>query len=235
VPPGSGLGTSASVVVALIGALRLLAGETLDRSAIARAAHETETVGLGLQSGLGDQLAAAHGGANVITIDPYPVARIAPVTVAPGTWEALTRRLVTVYLGRPHHSSTVHETVIARLRTTEAEVFLAPLRTAATAAARALAAGDIEAYGEAMTANTEAQAELHGPLVSAAAWRVAAIADRHHAAGWKVNGAGGDGGTVSVIGPDDPRPLISDLRSAGALTVLPVVPARRGLRLIERA
>jgi D-glycero-alpha-D-manno-heptose-7-phosphate kinase len=44
-----------------------------------------------------------------------------------------------------------------------------------------------------------AQARLHPALISPDAWRVIEIARSHGAAGWKVNGAGGDGGSVTIL------------------------------------
>ena len=49
-----------------------------------------------------------------------------------------------------------------------------------------------ERLGLAMRANTQAQAELHETLISSEAWRIIEIASAHGAAGWKVNGAGGE-------------------------------------------
>ena len=204
-PPGCGTGTSAAVVVALLGALRAAAGETVDAHEVAMAAHRIESDDLGLQSGVQDQLAAAHGGACAITVAEYPTAHVERLPLTPETVEAMSLRLVTVYLGRPHRSSAIHEQVIASLehggRATDES--LAPLRDAAAAAAAALTAGDLEGWAEALALNTEIQASLHPELVSADARRLIAIARTHGAAGWKVNGAGGDGGTVSIVGPDD--------------------------------
>jgi len=50
-----------------------------------------------------------------------------------------------------------------------------------------------------MIANTEAQRSLHPDLVGADARRVIEFAARHGAVGWKVNGAGGDGGSVTIL------------------------------------
>jgi len=139
VPPGSGLGTSASVVVALVAAVQALVGNALDPALLARAAHEVETVDVGLQSGVQDQIAAAYGGSNLVTIDRYPDVDVRALDVAPATWDALGRRLVTVYLGAPHRSSAVHEAVIAHLTSGNGPRLLAPLRAAARI-------GDITVY-----------------------------------------------------------------------------------------
>ncbi len=115
VPPGSGLGTSASVVVALISALQDLGGRTPLPDHVAQCAHEVETVDLELQSGVQDQVAAAFGGANFVNISPYPSFEVHALEVKPGTWADLGRRVLTMYLGERHDSSAIHTSVIERL------------------------------------------------------------------------------------------------------------------------
>jgi D-glycero-alpha-D-manno-heptose-7-phosphate kinase len=234
VPPGSSLGTSASVTVGMITALLALAGKALDPAAIARAAHDVETLDLGLQSGVQDQIAAAYGGSNLITIDAYPDVTVQTLELAAATWDALARRVVTAYLGSPHRSNAVHRAVMARLTRADPETLLAPLRAAAKDAAIALVAGNLDTYGEAMNANTAAQAALHPSLVNPFAREVIALAKAHGAVGWKVNGAGGEGGTVTIVGPEDPGPLVNALSARGGLTVLPLRPARQGARVVDQ-
>jgi D-glycero-alpha-D-manno-heptose-7-phosphate kinase len=238
------VGTSASVLVAFIAALTALTGDidggmagidggVRDPQALARAAHELETVDLGLQSGVQDHVAAAHGGSNFLTIDCYPDVNVHHLDVPSSTWEALARQIVTVYLGRPHRSSTVHEAVIQRLASTDAETCLAPLRAAARDAATALLEGDIDAYGQALIANTRAQTALHPALVNPVAREVIRVAAAHGAVGWKVNGAGGEGGTVTILGPDPPDELATAISSIAGVTLLPLRPAREGVRIVD--
>jgi D-glycero-alpha-D-manno-heptose-7-phosphate kinase len=231
VPPGAGLGTSASVVVALMTALNTLTAAAMDPTALARAAHEIETVDLGLESGVQDQIAAARGGCNLITIDSYPDTVVQSLDLTPATWDALTNRVVTVYLGAPHRSGELHAMVTERLANLDGEKLFAPLRETALRAARALLAADIATYGDAMIANTEAQAELHPALVSDRARNVIAQAARCRATGWKVNGAGGDGGTVTIIAREDPDEIVHALGSRPDLTILPLQPTRQGVRV----
>ena len=231
VPPGSGLGTSASVVVGLIVALKALRDEVLDRAAVARAAHEIEAVDLGLESGVQDQVAAAYGGATLIEVAEYPDVEVQPLDLTRDTWEALTRRMLTVFLGSSRHSTDVHQAVIAHLSTNEVGAALfPPLRSAAHQAAAALTNGNIEEYGVAMIANTEGQAALHPALVDSTAQEVIEVARQHGAVGWKVNGAGG---TVTVITPDDPTAVRGALGSLDGLTVLPLRPAKNGVRIVR--
>jgi D-glycero-alpha-D-manno-heptose-7-phosphate kinase len=224
VPAGAGTGTSAAVVVALLAALR----PDIPPLELARVAHRVETEGLGQESGVQDQLAAALGGINLFEV-AYPEATVHPVAVAPATRSELDRRLVLVWLGQPHRSSAVHREVIASLREHEHPA-LDRLRRAARSSAAACAAGDLGALGDAMVANHEAQRSLHPGLVSPAADAVVEAARRAGAVGWKVNGAGGDGGSLTLLaGPDGAGAL------AGVGDVIPVELDARGVTVHGRA
>ena len=183
VPAGSSLGTSAAVTVALLAALGVPHLELASR------AHRVETERLGLQSGVQDQVAAADGGASLLEID-YPNVRRRALEVP------AVPDLLTVFLGA-HRSSAVHERVIAEATSDSAA--LDALRSCARDAAAALEAGDLRAYGAALIANTDAQRALHPSLVSEQAQAVIDAARASGALGWKVNGAGGEGGSVTVV------------------------------------
>lgn len=208
VPPGCGTGTSAAVAVALIGALAALRSDPVNPRNIAYAAHQIEVEVLGWQSGVQDQLSAAFGGINYLEIDRYPEATVYPLPA----WEELGAGLTLVFLGRSHHSSGVHDDVIRNLGSHRLEA-LAQLRAAAVAARAAVEAQDLEAFGQAMRANTAAQAALHPDLVGADARRVIEMAVARYSLGWKVNGAGGDGGSVTILsaGIEEKRSLEADV------------------------
>ncbi len=199
-PAGASTGTSAAVTVALIGALDGLTRGQLSPHEMAYLAQSIETEMLGQQCGIQDQLAAAYGGINDIEMFRYPYASVSPVRLPESVWHELEQRLCLIYLGKPHNSSQVHEMVIQELEDLGASAKkLEPLRETAVAAKNALLAHDFAAFGQAMNRNTAAQAHLHPELVSHDAEWVIAIAQRHGAIGWKVNGAGGDGGSITLL------------------------------------
>ena len=235
-PAGASTGTSAAVVVALLGALDRVSGGRRTRQEIARAAHAVETVHLRRQCGVQDQLCSTFGGVNFIEITDYPDAIVTPVPVAESVWRELQRRLALIYLGRPHSSSAVHEKVVQDLERAGTECSqLKALRAAAAGARDGLLAGDFEALGRAMRDNTAAQAELHADLVHKDAWRIIEIAAAHGAAGWKVNGAGGDGGSVTLLSApsrEAKRAMLDAIREENpALSAIPIVLSRDGLRV----
>ena len=235
-PAGASTGTSAAVVVALLGALDRLANGHRTPLEIAHAAHGVETVRLGLQSGIQDQLSSAFGGANFIEITDYPTAIVSPLALSDTLRREWQRRLALIYLGRPHNSSATHERVMRELEQAGPDCApLEALRAAAERARDALLAGDLEALGRAMRENTASQALLHSALVPADVWRAIEIAEAHGAAGWKVNGAGGDGGSLTLLASDRPgarRALVRAItRDNPRLRPIPIVISGEGLRV----
>jgi len=170
----------------------------------------------------------------------YPLASVSRIALADSVLWELERRMVLVYLGRSHSSSEVHGRVIKGLERPGADKsVLEKLRRCAHAGKNALLSGDLKAFGRAMAANTEAQAELHPALVSRHAGQVIELARAYGATGWKVNGAGGEGGSLTILcGPEGEkkRALIRELESAGTgWRVIPTHLARTGLRRWETA
>jgi D-glycero-alpha-D-manno-heptose-7-phosphate kinase len=237
-PAGASTGTSAAVSVALLGALDRLSGGSRSPRDIARDAHAIETEDLRQQSGVQDQLASAFGGINFIDIADYPHAEVTPLTVDDDVLDDLDRRLALIYVGRPHRSSDVHERVVWDLERRGSDCRpLEALRQAAVTARDAVLAGDLPALGRAMAENTAAQADLHAELVSRDAWRIIEIAAAHGAAGWKVNGAGGDGGSITLLGARDASRHTAMVRAIlqenPAWRSIPIRIARDGLRITD--
>ena len=237
-PAGASTGTSASVTVALIGALDLLTPGRRTPHEIAYIAQSVEVDMLKQQCGIQDQLCAAYGGINYIDMFQYPHASVSQIRVPDSIWWELERRLALIYLGKSHHSSEVHERVIHRLEDagpTAAQ--LEALRATAEPSRDALYAGDFAALGRAMRANTEAQRNLHPDLVSADAQHVIEIAESHGALGWKVNGAGGEGGSLTLLcGPlsHAKRAMIREIEEESPLFQnIPIYLSRFGLRVWE--
>src|SRR4051794_24618231 len=130
----------------------------------------------------------------------YPYATVSQIHVPNAVRWELERRLVLIFLGKTHSSSAVHEQVIAGLeREGESSPRLEALRHTAERSRDAICAGDFAAFGRAMADNTTAQADLHPALVSAEARELITLAQAYGAIGWKVNGAGGDGGSVTLL------------------------------------
>ncbi len=235
-PAGCSTGTSAAITVALIGALDRLTPGQMTPHEVAYAAHRVETQILKLQSGIQDQLCAAYGGINFIQMFQYPHATVSQIQIPNGIWWELERRLVLLFLGKAHESSAVHEQVIQKLEEEgSGALALDKLRRTAELSRNAVYEGDFEALGRAMIANTDAQGELHPALVSQDAHQVIEIARAHGAIGWKVNGAGGEGGSMTLLAgasSSERRRMIQAVEEANPLFKhLPTYLSRFGLRV----
>lgn len=237
-PAGCSTGTSASVSVALIGALDRLTPGQMTPHEVARAAHRIETDLLGQQCGVQDQLASAFGGINFIEILDYPHAIVSPIQLPNSLHWELERRLSLIFLGQSHSSSKVHEKVIQELEAAGPETAkLEVLRNTPIEARDALFAGNFAAFGRTMIANTDAQRELHPDLVSPQHQKVIDVARHFGALGWKVNGAGGDGGSVTILGNYDTSVQREMLRaieeSVPGTRNIPIYLSRFGVRVWE--
>jgi D-glycero-alpha-D-manno-heptose-7-phosphate kinase len=203
---------------------------------VANTAQKIETEMLKQQCGIQDQLCSAYGGINYIEMFKYPNAAVSQLWVSNSIWWELERRLALIYLGKSHHSSAIHEMVIRGLENAGPDCpQLNDLRKTAGKSRDALYAGDFESLGRAMIENTEAQGRLHPDLISADASRVIEIAREFGALGWKVNGAGGDGGSLTLLcGPQssEKRAMLRTIESENPyFKNIPVYLSRYGLRI----
>ena len=105
----------------------------------------------------------------------------------------------------PHDSSAVHAQVINDIVGCSGEAHerarsaLRRLSTLASSAARTLEAGDVDGWATVLTESSAVQGELHQGLVGEAHQRAIEVARSLGAAGWKVNGAGGSGGSLTIV------------------------------------
>jgi D-glycero-alpha-D-manno-heptose-7-phosphate kinase len=233
-PPGASTGTSAAVAVALLGALDHLTNGRLSQHEVASLAHSLETEKLGLQSGIQDQLCSAYGGVNFIEMPRFPDATVSNLHLPDSIWWELEQRLAVVYMGTPHSSSRIHEQVISDLGdAASADPRLEEMRRLAGHSRDAILAGDFALFGDIMSRNTEQQRLLHPALVGEKADEIIAVANDFDVLGAKVNGAGGDGGSLTLLCDGDmarKRQLLAALGARG-YSHLSIFLSRRGLRV----
>jgi D-glycero-alpha-D-manno-heptose-7-phosphate kinase len=238
-PGGCSTGTSAAVSVALIAALDHLTPTRLTPHEIALSAHRIESELLKQQSGIQDQIASAYGGINYIDMYEYPYATVSQIRVPDSIWWELESRLSLVYVGQTHSSSKTHEMVIRDMEHAGPDApQLRAMRITAERSKNALYAGDFDELGRAMNDNTEAQRTLHPALIGPRHQEIIDVAAKHGAIGWKVNGAGGAGGSVTLLsGPDRKQRrcmLRAVLEANSEYQKIPIFLSRMGVRTWER-
>jgi D-glycero-alpha-D-manno-heptose-7-phosphate kinase len=194
-PPGSHLGTSASVDVAWLAFTNGLIGREPSPVDLAQAAYHLEKL-LGVTGGKQDQYAAALGGFNLLRFgaedEPVDVEQLA---VPPQTVRAIEERCVLCYSGKSPGAGSPHEQVWERYRGGDEEIAAAlrEIRDSATPARDALLRGDLDALAGLLTVNCEAARRLHPGTVSPRMEELFAAGVRAGALGAKACGEGGGG------------------------------------------
>lgn len=229
-PPGCGTGTSASIAVAMIGALSMLQGHYYVPHETASLAHALETEELKLESGVQDQHAAVHGGFNYIDIE-YPNVHVSRIEVKPELQWQLEQQMVLVYLAS-RSSSDMHQAVIKHYRGGHEPTLHAfeTLRACPRSIVQACYKGDLDQFGEIMTENWEAQKQLHPAITNAKIERLETIARDHDALGFKVNGAGGGGSAVILASTGNEHAMKQAITRAG-YQILPFTLNQGGLQV----
>ncbi|MBL8981993.1 MAG: hypothetical protein JNL26_07405 [Gemmatimonadetes bacterium] len=200
-PTGAGLGGSSAVGVAMVAALRAwqhLAND--DLQAIVHESRAVEIEDLGIAGGWQDHYAAAHGGALDLTFGASTTVRELPLTET--TRRAIEAQCLVIYTGQSRISGETITAVLDAYRRRDAAVTGALLRMRALAGdmAEALAAGDLDALGNALQEHWQHQRALHPAITTDAIDTIIDTAMREGARGCKALGASG-GGCVVVVAP----------------------------------
>jgi D-glycero-alpha-D-manno-heptose-7-phosphate kinase len=222
-PPASGLGSSAALAVAALGALYRFQGRCFLPHQVAAEAQRLETDFLHLECGVQDQLAAAFGGINFIEVD-YPQARVTPVQVSDSMLCELETSMLVVYTGKSHFSSATHKKVIANYEKGNRRVLQAfeALNTTAEQGLEALLREDVKGYAAALSRNWRYQKRLDESITTPQVDDLERRARRLGCLGFKLNGAGAGGTAVMICARNTQKPIIEMIRKHfSGMTVYP--------------
>ena len=214
-PPGSGLGGSSALAVALIGAVSSLLGLDVDPERVARTAVYVERHFLGDPGGYQDQYAAAYGGLNFMEFTRDGV-KVTPIRPPEWVLEELQYRLLMFFTGSTHDSGAIHRDLKDRMKSRE-EVLQAldNIKRAAYGIRDALMKGDLEAFGELLHeewVNKRATSpSVSTPFIDSAYER----ARRAGALGGKLLGAGGGGFLLLFVRPERRVDVVKEMASLG--------------------
>jgi D-glycero-alpha-D-manno-heptose-7-phosphate kinase len=194
VPPGTGLGSSSAVAVALIAAVSASLGRSVDRHEIARLACVVELEKLGAPIGKQDQYAAALGGLNLLTFtaDNVQSERLGPPA---DVLDRLDRRLMLFFTGTARDSASIlrEQRQASEQPSSSTLRGLHRIKAAAETCRRYLEAGDLDAVGALLDETWQEKRQLASGITNSTIDEVYELARRHGALGGKITGAGGGG------------------------------------------
>jgi D-glycero-alpha-D-manno-heptose-7-phosphate kinase len=194
VPPGTGLGSSGAVAVALVKALATLGGLSLTPAEVAERACALELVKLRSPIGKQDQYAAALGGLNAIAFSRDGVA-VEPLRLSAEVREQLERNLLLFFTGSTRSASAIlrRQQQASSEDAGETIVALHAIKAAAEETARCLANGDLRGFAEILAESWEHKKRLAPGVSTCRVDELYDLARRRGALGGKLAGAGGGG------------------------------------------
>jgi D-glycero-alpha-D-manno-heptose-7-phosphate kinase len=194
-PPGSGLGTSSTLVVAILGAFSEWLGLPLGDYDLAHLAYEIERVDLGMAGGKQDQYAATFGGVNFMEFSKEDKVIVNPLRIHEKYLDELAHNLVLYHTETSRLSSVIIEqqskNVSARNeKTIEA---MHNLKEQAVMMKEALLKGELGKIGEILDFGWQNKKNMAAGITNPFIDDIYTTAIQHGATGGKISGAGGGG------------------------------------------
>ncbi|HVZ08065.1 hypothetical protein [Rhodopila sp.] len=221
-PPGSGLGSSSALVVALVEAFTARLGAPLGPYDVAHLAYEIERVDLNLAGGKQDQYAATFGGTNFIEFHGADRVIVNPLRVSPAVLNELETSLVICFTGVSRRSEAI---IVEQQRGMAASGSQAPdpdvlnslhqLKRDALEMKQALLRGEIAHMAEVLNRSWVAKKRTASGISTGRIEAMYDTAFAHGAIGGKVSGAGGGGFMMFLVPPNRRIPVVRALNDAG--------------------
>lgn len=193
-PPGSGLGSSSTLVVALIGLFKHWRHLALSNYEVADLAYQIERNDVGVKGGMQDQYAAAFGGFNFIEFLGNTVV-VNPLRVDPSSIDELEYNLLLCYTGQTRVSGHILDRQIQSYVEGKPEVMLAlsRLKEIAIETKNCLLKGRLNDFGALLDQDWQNKKCLDSRISNAHIDEMYDRALRNGALGGKIAGAGGGG------------------------------------------
>jgi len=208
-PPGSGLGSSSTLVVALVGLFRHWLRQPLTDYQIAELAYQIERVDLGIKGGMQDQYAATFGGVNFIEFYDKAVI-VNPLRVSPDRLNELEYCLLLCYTGQSRLSAHIVERQTeSYIQKKEAVVrALEAQKEMAIQMKNALLQGRLDDFGDLLHQAWQSKKQLDPAITTPQIDEMYTAARQAGAIGGKILGAGG-GGYLLLYCPFDRKHVVA--------------------------
>lgn len=195
IPPGTGLGSSASVCVNILKTLTSYVHAPLSKYELAERAFQTARNTLGRHVGKQDEYAAAFGGLNFINFERDGSVIVEPVDLDPQIMTQLQSNLKLFFTGSSHHSWSILEEQeqFTRKQSVSTIEALHEVRALASSMRDALISGSLTKFGALLDEAWYAKKRFSSRISNARIDQLYDLARRHGASGGKITGAGGGG------------------------------------------
>lgn len=216
-PAGSGLGTSSTLVVAILGAFAEWLKLPLGEYDLAKLAYDIERIDLNMAGGKQDQYAATFGGVNFMEFSANDKVIVNPLRIKDIYLNELAHNLVLFYTQTSRLSSKIIEAQSANVISKNQKSIDAmhQLKKQSVMMKEALLKGDLNEIGEILdfgwTFKKQMADEISNPLLD----ELYETAKANGATGGKISGAGGGGFMIFYCPGDNRSRVIESLKPFG--------------------
>ena len=210
-PPGSGLGTSSTLVVCILGAFVEWLKLPLGEYDIARLAYEVERVDLNMAGGKQDQYSATFGGVNFMEFYKDDKVIVNPLRIKETYLSELSNNLVLYYTATSRLSANIiaaqqRNVISGNTRSIEA---MHQMKKQAIMMKEALLRGNLDEIGEILNYGWHFKKQMADEITNPLLEDIYKTAIDNGATGGKISGAGG-GGFMFFYCPANSRYRVSE-------------------------
>lgn len=215
VPPGSGLGTSSTMVVAILRAFVEWLNLPLGDYDMAQMAYQIERVDLGLRGGKQDQYAATFGGFNFMEFFKNDMVIVNPLRIKPWIINELEVSLVLYYTGASRSS----DKIIAEQQDNAKNNKVSPveamhrIKEDSLLMKNFLLKGELMQFADTLKKEWENKKRMAKSITNESIDKVYDLAIKTGAYAGKISGAGGGGFMMFMIDPARKRELVDALNT----------------------
>ena len=216
-PPGSGLGSSSTMVVAILQAFVEYFSLPLGEYEVAQLAYDIERKDLQLAGGKQDQYAATFGGFNFMEFYADDRVIVNPLRIKDWVWSELEASMVLYFTGVSRASADIirqQSRNIGENRQASIDA-MHSLKQEAIQMKECVLRGDLRRLETTLQAGWEAKKMTANCISNPLIERVERIAFAHGARATKVSGAGGGGFMMFLCDPEDRLHLTRSLLQEG--------------------
>src|SRR5882672_12878598 len=216
VPPGTGLGSSSTVAVALVKALATLRQRRATKQEIAELASYIEIVKLGRPIGLQDQFAASFGGLNCIHFESTGTT-VTPLRLPLEIRTRLEQNILLFYTGVSRNAATILTEQRQASANDNPHVIenLHGIKRDALEVRQALEEGRLRRVGEILHESWQRKKQLARGVSNERIDRLYQLALEHGVVGGKIAGAGGGGFLLLYCEPENQAAVTHVLECEG--------------------
>jgi len=194
-PPGSGLGTSSTLVVAILGAFAEWLGLPLGDYDLAHLAYEIERIDLKMAGGKQDQYSATFGGVNFMEFSNRDKVIVNPLRIKEIYLDELAHNLILYHTETSRISSTIIEQQSKNVADKNEKTIEAmhKLKEQAVMMKEAILKGELDKIGDLLDFGWKYKKNMAAGITNPFIDEIYESAMKNGALGGKISGAGGGG------------------------------------------